>query len=520
MIKAKSLFTGLFFTFFLSCQVHAQQTENRLIIDVDLGKETISKHIYGHFAEHLGHCIYGGIWVGEDSSIANKNGIRKDIVRALKEIHIPNLRWPGGCFADEYHWMDGIGPKDKRPAMINTHWGKVTEDNSFGTHEFMELCRQLGCEPVICGNVGSGTVREMSRWIEYLTSDNVSPMTNLRQKNGREKPWRVKYWGIGNENWGCGGNMTPVFYSNLMRRFSTYCRNHGDNKLYKIACGPNGADYNWMEVLMKNPRNRWAFHGISLHYYTGTWGWKNRSATEFKESLWFKILAKALKIDDIITRHKVIMDKYDPRKKKGLIVDEWGAWYQVEPGTNPGFLYQQNTLRDAMVASLTLDIFNKHCDRIKMANIAQTVNVLQAMILTKGEQMVLTPTYYVFKMYTVHHDATSLPSHLTCEQYSYDKNSLPSISASASRNRDGMIHITMSNLNPGKAIKLTCELRGVDRVSFKRSEIITAAAINAYNDFGKPEQVKINKFKALSIKKNIVTINLPAKSIVMIALNH
>ena len=518
MTKHKYFFIGILLFVFLINNVYAQKSENKLIVAVDLGKSKISKHIYGHFAEHLGRCIYGGIWVGEDSSIPNKNGIRNDIVKALREINIPNLRWPGGCFADEYHWMDGIGPRDQRPTMINTHWGRVTEDNSFGTHEFMELCRQLGCEPVICGNVGSGTVREMSQWIEYLTSDNVSPMTKLRKKNGREKPWKVKYWDIGNENWGCGGNMTAEFYSDLMRRFSTYCRNYGDNRLYKIACGPNSTDYNWMEVLMKNPGNRWSFQGISLHYYTGTWGWKNRSSTEFKEELWFKILANALKIDEIITKHKVIMDKYDPKKTKGLIVDEWGTWYEVEPGTNPGFLYQQNTLRDALVTSLTLDIFNKHCDRIKMANIAQTVNVLQSMILTKKQQMVLTPTYYVFKMYTVHHDATLLPINVDCEKYSYDDNSIPSISASASGHKDGLIHITMSNLNPKKVIKVTCELRGIDKVSLKRSEIITGEAINSYNDFGKPEKVNIKKFKSITTKKNILSVNLPAKSIIMIEL--
>ena len=518
MINKKNSFFVLILIVWFIVNAYGQKNENEIIVNVDLGKEKISRHIYGHFAEHLGRCIYGGIWVGEESSIPNTNGIRNDVVKALKVLDIPNLRWPGGCFADEYHWKDGIGPKDGRPTMINTHWGGVTEDNSFGTHEFMDLCKMLECEPVICGNLGSGTVQEMSQWIEYLTSHNVSPMRNLRKENGRRMPWKVKFWDIGNENWGCGGNMTPEFYADQMRRFSTYCKNYGENRLYRIACGPYGDDYRWMEVLMKDNKNRQRFQGISLHYYTGTWGWENRSSTNFKEDLWFRILEKALALDEIIKKHKNIMDRYDPQKEKGLIVDEWGTWYEVEPGTHPGFLYQQNTLRDALVASLTFDILNKHCDRVKMANIAQTVNVLQAMILTRDEQIVRTPTYYVFKMYKVHHDAIFLPMSLTCEEYTYKDHSIPAVSASASLNADGLIHVTMTNLNPEKPIRLICELRGIDGVSVQRCQIITSEEINAYNDFGKPERVNTKEFKSIKIQKNIITVELPSKSIIMFEL--
>ncbi len=509
----------LIFTYLLIfSSLFSQKTENRIIINTDLGQETISRHIYGHFSEHLGRCIYEGFWVGEDSPIPNVNGIRKDVVDALREIGIPNLRWPGGCFADEYHWKDGIGPKEDRPTMINTHWGGVTEDNSFGTHEFMELCKQLDCEPVICGNLGSGTIQEMSQWVEYFNSDNVSPMTKLREENGRDKSWGVKYWNLGNENWGCGGNMTPEYYADVMRRYSTYCKDYGDNKLYRIACGPSDYDFDWMETLMKEKKNRDRFQGISLHYYTGTWGWESRSATKFEEDLWFKIIDKALKIDDIIVAHKMILDQYDPENEKGLIVDEWGTWYEVEPGTNPGFLYQQNTIRDAMVASLTLDIFNKHCDRVKMANIAQVINVLQAMILTDKEQIILTPTYYVFKMYKVHHDATLLPLNLTSENYSYGDKSFPAISASASMNKKGKIHISMTNLNPNKSIKVSCELRGNKKASVKGGDIITAKNMNSYNDFGKSEEVSIRNFDSYRVEKNKITVDIPAKSVIMLEL--
>lgn len=514
-MKIKTLFS-----LFLAVFAFSAIAQNRIVINTDLGKETISKHIYGHFSEHLGHCIYGGYWVGEDSKIPNTAGLRNDVVTALREMGIPNLRWPGGCFADEYHWMDGIGPRSERPTMINTHWGGVTEDNSFGTHEFLELCNQLACEPVICGNLGSGTVQEMSQWVEYLNSSNISPMTDLRKTNGREEPWGVKYWGVGNENWGCGGSMTPEYYANEMRRYSTYTKNYGDNRLYKIACGPSDSDYNWMETMMKNGNPGRSFQGISLHYYTICHDWsKKGSATQFDEKEYFTTMKKTLFMDELLEKHIRIMDKYDPNNRVGLIVDEWGNWFDVEPGTNPGFLYQQNTLRDALVASVNLDLFNNYARRVKMANIAQTVNVLQAMILTKDEKMVKTPSFYVFKMYKVHHDATLLPSVVECEKYVHGTESVPAISTSASKDASGKIHVTISNLNPSKTIDVTCDLRGLQAAKFAKGSIVTGEKINSYNDFDKKETVTLADFKDVKVNGNQVVVKMPAKSVVMIELN-
>lgn len=410
---------------------------NRLTINADQGVHTINRNIYGHFSEHLGRCIYEGFWVGEGSAIPNTRGIRNDVVEALRRIRIPVLRWPGGCFADEYHWRDGIGPRGDRPTMVNTHWGGVTENNHFGTHEFMDLCEQLGCEPYICGNVGSGTVREMQEWVEYLTFDGRSPMADLRRRNGREAPWRLKYWGVGNENWGCGGNIRAEYYANEYRRYQTYVRNFAGNQIFKIACGPSGGDAHWTEVLMRDAlKDIWELgilmHGLSLHYYCGS-GKNSRSATQFREEDWFHQLKLALVMEELVTRHSAIMDGYDPAKGTALVVDEWGTWHAVESGTNPGFLYQQNSLRDALAAGVTLDIFNNHCDRVRMANIAQTVNVLQSMILTDGPKMILTPTYHVFDMYQVHHDAVLLPARLECDDYEHEGEKIPSISVSASR---------------------------------------------------------------------------------------
>ena len=489
---------------------------NRIVINTDLGKHQISRHIYGHFSEHLGHCIYGGYWVGEKSSIPNIRGIRRDVVEALRKIKIPNLSWPGGCFADEYHWMNGIGSRDQRPSMINTHWGGVTEDNSFGTHEFMDLCEQLDTEPYICGNVGSGTVNEMQQWIEYMTSDGISPLTEMRKKNGCEKAWKIKYWGVGNENWGCGGNMTADYYADQYRRYSTYCRNFGDNRLYKIACGANSGDYNWTKVLMEKAGRQ--MDGLSLHYYTVVHDWAHKgSATLFDEKEWFLALKKSMYMEELVAKHSAIMDMYDPEKRVGLIVDEWGIWHDVEPGTNPGFLYQQNTLRDALVASTTLDILNQHSDRVRMANLAQTVNVLQSLILTQDEKVVLTPTYYVFEMYQVHHDATLLPIELTTEQYRYSDQSIPLISASASLDQNKCIHISLTNRDPNNSVQLTCEVRGsvVQKVS---GRILTAPVMNSYNDFNNSERIKPASFNDFSIKHNILSITLPSKSIVVLNL--
>ena len=484
-----------------------------IIVSTDLGTETISRHIYGHFSEHLGHCIYGGYWVGENAAIPNTRGIRNDVVEALKKTQIPNLRWPGGCFADEYHWMDGIGPRENRPKMVNTHWGGVTEDNSFGTHEFLDLCEQLGAEPYICGNVGSGSIEEMSKWVEYINFDGVSPMADLRRKNGRDKPWNVRFWGVGNENWGCGGNMTAEFYADQYRRYATYTRNYGENRLMKIAGGANSTDYNWTEVLMQQiPHNM--MWGISLHYYTTNWE-KKGSATNFGEKEYFETLERCLNVEKALDRHIAIMDNYDPARHVALAVDEWGTWWDVEPGTNPGFLYQQNTMRDAMVAGLSLNYFNERCDRIKMANIAQTVNVLQSLILTDGEKILLTPTYHVYEMFKVHHDATMLPLHLNCDNYVMDGRELPALSASASKDKNGLVHISVVNIDPAKEVKLLIDLRGGE-YSDVTGRILTTPELNTHNTFEKPDEVKPAAFNQVKIKKNIVSLDIPPRSIIVL----
>lgn len=491
---------------------------NHLIINADQGTHTINRHIYGHFAEHLGRCIYEGFWVGEDSDIPNTRGIRNDVVEALKKLNIPNLRWPGGCFADEYHWMDGIGPREKRPSMVNTHWGGVTENNHFGTHEFFDLCEMLGAEPYVCGNVGSGTVQEMAQWVEYMTHEGQSPMANLRRENGRDAAWRLPYFGVGNESWGCGGSMTAEYYANEYRRYQTYVRKFGDYPVFKIACGASDGNYHWTEVLME--RAGGLMDGLSLHYYTfnNTWADKG-SALEFNESDWFLTMSKCLYMEELLQRHSAVMDRHDPKKRVALIVDEWGTWWNVESGTNPGFLYQQNSLRDALVAGLTLNLFNAHSDRVRMANIAQTVNVLQAMILTDGAKMVLTPTYHVFEMWKVHQDATLLPTHLQSEEYREGDRSVPVISASASRDANGALNLTLCNTLPTQNATLTVDVRGA-QISSVSGRVLTSGALNAHNNFESPNSLEPRSLLAdeAKIEDGKLTVVLPPAGLAVLRL--
>lgn len=486
-------------------------------VDVDIDSDItdgqiIPKEIYGQFAEHLGSCIYGGLWVGPESDIPNIDGYRTDVLEALKTLKVPVMRWPGGCFADEYHWKDGIGPREDRPRMVNSNWGGTVEDNSFGTHEFLNLCEMIGCEPYISGNVGSGTVEELAKWVEYMTAAD-GPMARLRAQNGRTEPWKVKYLGVGNESWGCGGNMVVEYYSHLYRRYQTYCRNFSGNELYKVASGATDYDYNWTEVLMKNVAEH--ADGISLHYYTVKgWDGSKGSATDFSSEEYYNTLGKAVEIESVIKRHISIMDSYDPENKVDLLLDEWGTWFDVEPGTNPGHLYQQNTMRDAMVAALSLNIFHKYTQRLKMANIAQVANVLQSMVLTNGDKMVLTPTYHVFRMYNVHQEATYLP--LTCSSKTFtDANGreCPIVDATASRDAEGAINVTLTNTDLESAAEITVSIAADGKPSVT-GEILTAADVKDYNDFDHPETVKPVEFKDFKVKDGKITVKMPAKSII------
>ena len=494
--------------------------QSKVTVNANEGKHTISRHIYGHFAEHLGRCIYDGFYVGEtNAKIPNKNGVRLDVVAALKKLKIPNLRWPGGCFADTYHWKDGIGPKPKRPKIVNTWWGGVTEDNSFGTHDFLNMCELLGTEPYLAGNVGSGTVQDLSEWVQYVNFEKNSPMSTLRQQNGREKPWNVRYWGVGNEAWGCGGNMKPDYYANIYRQYSTFMNNRvGKEKIFRIASGASDNDYTWTETLMKNIPGS-LMEGLAMHHYSVlSWGdGKKGSATQFSDQEYAKTMQQALLMDELIEKHSAIMDKYDPEKKVALIVDEWGGWYNVEPGTNPGFLYQQNTMRDAVLAGATLNIFHKHCERVRMANLAQAINVLQAVILTKGDKMLLTPTYHVLEMYNVHQDALMVPVDVKADNFTLGGEKLPAVSASASRTKAGKMHISLVNIDPKKPQDVSVNLKGMEARAVT-GRILSSADVHDYNSFENLTKIKPVPFTGAKLSGDDVTVTLPPASVVVLEL--
>jgi alpha-L-arabinofuranosidase len=501
--------------FLISLIGHAQ---NNIVIQSDQSGTVINRNIYGHFAEHLGRCIYDGFYVGDNKNIANKEGIRLDIIDALKKLKVPVLRWPGGCFADTYHWKDGIGPKDKRPSMLNVWWGGVTENNSFGTHDFLNMCEMLGAEPYLAGNVGSGSVQELSDWVKYVNHKaGSSPMPILREQNGRKDPWKVKFWGVGNEVWGCGGNMKPEYYANIYKQYATFMTNWSndkDDRIFRVASGANSSDYNWTEVMMRDiPHDM--LEGVALHYYAVIDWNKKSSATEFTEQEYFTTMKRAWYMEELVSRHSTIMDKYDPKKKIALLVDEWGGWYDVEPGTNGAFLFQQNTMRDAMIAGMTLNIFNNHAERVKMANLAQTINVLQAVILTKEEKIILTPTYHVMEMYNVHQDAKLLPLVIHTNDYQLGDEKLPAVSASASLDKNNITHISLTNIDSRKEQEVTIDLRGA-KASTVSGRILSSAKLQDHNTFEDPDKIKPAIFKGATINGGMLKAKLPPFSVVVL----
>ncbi|MFN8470883.1 MAG: alpha-L-arabinofuranosidase C-terminal domain-containing protein [Anaerolineae bacterium] len=463
---------------------------------------TINPNIYGHFSEHLGACIYEGAWVGEDSSTAHTNGLCDDVVTALRRIRPGVMRWPGGCFADDYHWRDGIGPRSERPRRINIHWGDVIETNAFGTHEFIRYCRAIGAQPYIAGNLGSGTPQEMRDWVEYCNFPNGTTLSDMRADNGDPEPFHVRYWGVGNENWGCGGHFAPEDYATEYRRFATYMRDFGGDSLYLIACGPNSNDLDWTRRFFTKlhdgaPSGR-RIHGYAAHYYCNTPG----IATEFDDSGWYRLLDQAQGMEALVVQQRALMDAFDPTRRIGLVVDEWGAWHRPTPGRNPKFLWQQNTLRDAMLAAISLDIFNRHADKVVMANIAQTVNVLQALLLTENGRTITTPTYHVFDLYQPHQGGQSVRALFDAPEISYASDGQPrqlfGLAGSASL-KENRLTLTVVNPQIGAQVEAAIRLLGEARVAEGFETVLTHADIHAHNTFDAPDDIRLSDTRRLSV---------------------
>ncbi len=514
MLKKHLIFIAT--TFILVVNLPAQ---NKILLDLSKAKDTINKNIYGHFSEHLGRCIYDGFYVGENNKvIPNKKGIRLDIIEALKKLKVPVLRWPGGCFADHYHWKDAIGPKNQRKPIENMMWGNVREDNSFGTNEFLDMCEMINADAYLAVNMGGGSVEEAVDWVKYVNHANgTSFLTDMRQKNGRTKPWKVRYWGIGNESWDCGGHMDVDYYVDQYKKYATMMTTYNNSEgLFRIAVGPGTEDFHWTEVLLRDIPKK-LIDGVSIHHYSVINWSRKSSATNFTEDEYFRTIEQAYRMERMISGNSEVMDKYDPQKKVALIVDEWGGWYEVEPGTNGAFLYQQNSMRDAMIAGLTLNIFNNHCDRVRMANLAQTINVLQAVILTNKEKMILTPTYHVMEMYNVHQDALMIPVTVTSNNFAMGEKKLKAISASASKDKNGNIHISLVNIDAQNEQEITIALGDIPAKSVT-GRILRSQKLQDHNSFGDPDKVKPSIFTTAIVNGDSATVKLPPFSVVVLTL--
>ena len=490
-----------------------------VVIDAMHPGPVINKNIYGQFVEHLGTGVYGGLWVGPESKIPNIRGWRKDVIEALQALRVPVVRWPGGCFADEYLWRDGIGPRNGRPVRINSTWGGARDTNAVGTHEFFDMAELLGAQAYVNGNVGTGTVQEMADWVEYMTGVGKSTLARLRAKNGHPAPFKVAFFGIGNENWGCGGNMTVQRYGNLYNHYATFIRAKKEAMPALVAAGGLDGDGAWTEHLSKHIRA--SASAISLHYYTvpGRGGPAKGAATGFGQDQWISALKDAWHMDELLARNVAIIEKNDPKKKFTLVVDEWGSWYDPTPGSPPRFLQQQNSLRDAVVAALHFHIFHAHAERVSMANVAQMVNVLQAMVLTEGDKMVLTPSYYAFQMYVPFQGATSLPVRLDNNPpYTFGTTAIPAISASAARGKDGKLYLALVNTNPGQVLDVAVEVAGA-KAGSASGTVLTSSAMDAHNTFAAPQTIMPVPFRA-SIERGRLVARLPAKSVAVLALDE
>ena len=497
-----------------------------LSVDASKPGAKIDRNIFGQFAEHLGHGIYEGIWVGQDSTIPNTRGIRDDVVAALRALKVPNVRWPGGCFADEYHWRKGIGPLDQRVVTLNPNWGGVTEPNTFGTREFMDFVDQIGSEAYLSVNVGSGTPQEAADWLEYLTTDQPTTLAKERAANGHPAPYKVGYLGIGNESWDCGGNMTVDYYLSQLKIYSRFVRNYnpaqeGKRQMLRIAVGPGDGNTEWTESLMKAYRDRhwsWDINGLSLHSYTVVKWPPSYASVGFGATEYSQILNSTLEMENLVTKESAVMDKYDPEKKVALVVDEWGAWYAPLPGTNPGFLVQQNSLRDAILASLNLNIFARHADRVRMANIAQMINVLQAMIITDKEKMILTPTYQVFKMYLPFQDAAYVPVAFDAGTYTHEDIRLPRLDAIAAKDASGKLWLEITNLDPDEPAEIEAGLAGA-QVKAATGETLTAPRVDSVNSFEAPNAV-VPKPISAKVRDGKLALKLEPKSVTVVALEQ
>jgi len=490
----------------------ARKVEIEIHPEVRLGN--VSRYVYSQFAEHLGRCIYDGIWVGEDPEIESDQGIRLDTADALRRLALPALRWPGGCFADSYHWIDGIGPRARRPRRHNRWWDQP-EPNQFGTDEFMHLCRMVEAEPYICLNVGSGTVEEACGWVEYCNSSHPTSIVQMRQDNGLAEPYDVRFWGIGNENWGCGGGMRPEYYADLYRRFASYVRRIGGEDVRLIACGSKDGIPEWDERFFETMKGQLDLVDyIALHIYSG----RNSSDIHFPDEEYYGLIASIDIMDGNIAKTCGLAQAYSSYGHAiGVVLDEWGTWYKE--ATRATGLYQQNTVRDALFAAASFHCFHKHAERLFMTNMAQTVNVLQALVLTEGTKTVVTPTYHVYDMFRLHRDGRLVACDVMSPALKLPEGrKRDAVSVSSTRSEDrGELFLSIINLDLHEDFTGEIRITSENAWEVKQVRRLTSDDVRSHNSFEEPRKVWPEEVDPQSVQ-SLERIPLPSMSITTVRL--
>jgi alpha-L-arabinofuranosidase len=518
--------------------VGSRAADSRIEVLFDEPLGIISPNIYGHFVENLSGVLYDGIWVGEKSSVANIDGLRQNLIEHMRKIKATVVRFPGGCFADSYDWRDGIGPAEKRPRRTN-FWAMGESEkapashrydpNAVGTNEFVHFCKLIGAEPYLAANVRSLPASAFQQWVEYCNSPvGSTTLADARAAAGYPDPFRVKYWGVGNESWGCGGEFTPQEYAVEFRRYSTWLPTYGDN-LNLIASGPNTDDWNWTreflsEVLRKGPGGLRRIYGMALHHYawnlsrgkTQDWVAGKGDAVKFDTVDWYELLREGERMEGLVTGHWQVLSEFDHQHRVKLVVDEWGPWYR--PGSEATLgdqLEQMPTLRDAVFSGMTLDIFNRHPEKLAMANCAQLINCLNSLYLAHEDKFVITPVGHVFELYSSHQGGQALRTVFSAPNVHYDRDgqsaSYWGLKGSASV-REKSLTITAVNPSTLEARLAEIALRGAT-VKEASMRFLSNADIHAHNTFDQRDVVA-PQTKQLTASEGVLVVEFPPASVV------
>ena len=519
-------------------QVWAKDADAHIEVLLQEPLGEISSNIYGQFTEHIGGVIYDGVWVGEKSKIPNQYGIRSQLVDMMKQIHVPVIRWPGGCFADSYDWKDGIGAKrprrtnfwevDHDALRLHDKGPQLFESNEFGTNEFIRFCRLTGAQPYLAANLRSLPALDFDHWVEYCNSPTGSTtLAEMRAAAGFPEPFNVRYWGVGNESWGCGGDFTPEEYASEFRRYSEWIPRYGVD-LQLIGSGPSDNDIDWthrffQQIYSDRPYNNPSFTGWSVHHYawnlsrgkTKDWSAGKGDALQFDAADWYELLRECDRMEQIIHDQWAVMGQYDTQHRVKLVVDEYGPWYREGTELDPTHLFgQQITLRDALGTALTLDTFNRNPEKVSMAACAQLVNNINALFMAHEDRFFATPNFHIFAMYAAHQGGQALRTEFSAPEVQYMRDEQPArfwgLNGSASR-KDRVVTLTIVNPDLSKTAETQIALRGA-AITSASGTVLAAHDMHAHNTFDQPDAVTPATL-AVAVRGDLLNVSIPAASV-------